>query len=127
CAVSRRHARVGPGARVGRDERRPAAARAGRRAIGPARSGGPRLPLSLRARPGRRTDPERLADQQPVPLLAQAELQRLIRAGSFTVTSFSRTAPSAILRFASPLEAQNPNPVSAARIEMPSPVLNVGK
>ena len=56
-------------------------------------------------------DQERLADEQPVLLLAEAELHRLVATsasvpGSLTTTSSSRTAPSAILRFASPFDAR---------------------
>ncbi len=74
-----------------------------------ARPGGADLPLSVRARPGGGADQERLADEQAVLLLAEAELHRLAASrrrssrGSLTTSSFSRTAPSAILRFASPV------------------------
>ena len=57
-----------------RPERRQAVARPRRRACGPARAGGADLPLSVRARPGRRPDPKRLGDQQSVLLPAEAEL-----------------------------------------------------
>ncbi len=45
---------------------------------GPARPGGADLPLSVRARPGGGADQERLADQQAVLLLAQADLHRIV-------------------------------------------------
>ena len=95
-------------------ERRPAAARPRRRPRRPARAGGADLPLSVRTRPGGRADPERLADQQPVLLLAEAELHRLAAdvttsPGRSTTSSSSRTAPSAILRLASPFDGVKPS------------------
>ena len=103
-ALPGRQARGRRRTRADRPERCPAAARPRRRPRRPARPGGADLPLSVRARPGGGPDPERLADEQPVLLLAEAELHRVAidsrpsAPASLTTSSFSRTAPSAILR-----------------------------